>query len=321
MSTRLPLGPPATDAPTVRLAEIGKRGQQHLTSPDVRLVTPNIESDLQGVSTLLREGSEQRLPDMPENVPALLVSYAYLEPFLKNRPRYRMRDWALDSGAFTAHASGKPVVLSEFIDTAARLMAADPLLVEVFALDVIGDPEASIRNAEEMERQGVRVIPTFHFGSPEHYLKEVCRWPKIALGGMVRKDLSRKVRTKFCEQCFARVWPKKVHGFGISGREDLVLGFPWHSVDASSWEVGPCRYGKWKSYGKMSIRGSKQNLRVEIEHYLALEHEARQRWRREMALLDSLGPGEPPVNSGVAKPPAIRLSCSNSPAERNDSLA
>jgi len=58
--------------------------------------------------------------------PALLVSYVYLEPFLKNRTRYHYRDWVMDSGAFSAHASGRAVDLQAYIDTCKRLMESDP---------------------------------------------------------------------------------------------------------------------------------------------------------------------------------------------------
>jgi hypothetical protein len=66
-------------------------------------------------------------------------------------------------------------------------------------------------------------------------------------------------------------------------------------VDATNWEIGPCKFGRWQSYGKMSVRGSKQNLRAEVEWYLALEQRARQRWKKEMAKL------------AVTESPVVRL--------------
>ena len=40
----------------------------------------------------------------------------------------------------------------------------------------------------------------------------------------------------------------------------------------------------------MSVRGSSQNLRAEVEWYLELEKKAQVRWRKEMELLESLEP-------------------------------
>jgi hypothetical protein len=37
----------------------------------------------------------------------------------------------------------------------------------------------------------------------------------------------------------------------------------------------------------MSVRGSKQNLRVEVEYYLEMERKARIKWRRQMQELET----------------------------------
>jgi hypothetical protein len=222
----------------------------------------------------------------PNDKPALLVSYYYLQPFLKAKASYHFRDWVLDSGAFSAHNSGAEIKLQDFIDVAKRLKETDPQLTEVFALDVIGDWKASLKNCEEMWRQGVEAIPCYHVGEPEHVLKTIAReYPKIAFGGAVGIRGDRK--TRWAEQAMARVWPKKVHGFGY-GSERAILTVPFHSVDATNWEAGPCRFGSYKSFGgaQLSVRGSNHNLRPEVEWHLDLERRARKRWHREMAQLD-----------------------------------
>ena len=214
--------------------------------------------------------------------PALLVSYVYLAPFLKNRSRYAYRDWVLDSGAFSAHNSGTEIKLEDYINCCKELQASDPTLTEVFALDVIGNWKASLKNCEAMWRQGVEAIPCYHVGEPEVELRAMAKdYPKIALGGCV----GFKQKRKFAEQAFARVWPKAIHGFGF-GSETDVMALPWHSVDATNWEIGPCKFGRWNAFGKMSVRGSKQNLRAEVEWYLDLERRARQKWAAAMKQLD-----------------------------------
>jgi hypothetical protein len=283
------------------LSDMGKE-----TGPTVRLVAPNITSDLQGVVTLLKEnaptvrlawpsggngGPTQREDMMAEKFveqskPALLVSYVYLAPFLKNRHRYAYRDWVLDSGAFSAHNSGTEIKLQDYINCCKELKATDPTMTEVFALDVIGDWRASLKNCEEMWRQGVEAIPCYHVGEPEAELKAMAKdYPKIALGGCV----GFKQKLKFAEQAFARVWPKAIHGFGFGSEKD-IMALPWHSVDATNWEIGPCKFGRWNAFGQMSVRGSKQNLRAEVEWYLDLERRARQKWAGAMKQLAVVGP-------------------------------
>lgn len=222
--------------------------------------------------------------DGRENRPALLVSYAYLKPFLKNQRAYHYRDWVLDSGAFSAHNAGVEIKLQDYIDTCKRLRDSDNTLSEVFSLDVIADWKSSLKNCEEMWRQGVEAIPCFHVGEPEHVLRSMARdYPKIALGGAV----GYKQKDKWAEQCFARVWPKKVHGFGF-GAERSIMALPWHSVDATNWEIGPCKFGRWQSLGgNVNVRGGQQNLRGEVEAYLDIEHRARQKWQGAMKKLDA----------------------------------
>lgn len=213
-----------------------------------------------------------------EKKPALLVSYVYLGPFQKNRHKFDFRDWAMDSGAFSAHNSGKVIDLSAYIDKCHELKATDPQLVEIFSLDVIGDWKASITNARKMRDAGIDCIPTFHPGEPWSALTDMAKeFPKISIGGVVRWP--RKKKKHFIGQCFARVWPTKVHGLGMVD-EDLLLSFPFHSVDASNWEQLPTAFGQWKTFGKMSVRGN-HNLRAEVEHYLELERRFQFRWRNE----------------------------------------
>jgi hypothetical protein len=251
-----------------------------------------------------------------ERLPALLVSYAYLQPFLKNRHRYRFRDWVMDSGAFTAANAGTTINLADYIKTCHDLMKSDPALVEIFSLDVIGDPKASAENAAAMWKAGIPAIPTYHYGEPESALLELAAtYPKIAIGGVAYKRGSQK--TKWAEQVFARVWPKRIHGFAFGG-ENHVMALPFHSVDSSSWEIGACGFGNWKQFGSMTVRGSNQDLRGEVNAYLDLEDRARLKWAPQMKELAATGPdvrlafaraGGGPTDklAKLADPPNVRL--------------
>lgn len=269
----------ADPAPTVRLAVNGPlQGAQArngacplVRRPDVRLAVVGTDRT--------REVFATGVP--PEAGPALLVSYVYLpvvEPLLGT---WAYRDWVMDSGAFSAHNSGTVINLQDYIDACKRLRDSGTRLTEVFALDVIGDWRASMRNTEEMWRQGVEAIPCYHWGEPEDVLLGMARdYPKIALGGVALRVEGKKL--PWARRCFDRVWPKRVHGFAFSG-ERSVMALPWDSVDATNWELGPAAFGSWKTIGKGSWRGSRQNLRAEVQWYLDLERRARERWAQTWA--------------------------------------
>lgn len=287
------LDTPAADAPVVRLAHKAAQGDGVLTG-----------SGYGGVSMMDKKLTEREAP-------ALLVSYYYLEPFIKNRSNYQYRDWVMDSGAFSAHNSGKHIDLQKYIDKCLELTQSDPTLTEVFSLDVIpkdhkpttvqAAAEQSLKNCEEMWRQGVQAIPTFHRGEDESFLYAMAKdYPKIAIGGVALLRGDQKFL--FCEQVFARVWPKKIHGLGMAS-EELIYGLPFHSVDATNWEMAPCAFGNWQKFGQMSVRGSNQDLRSQVKYYLELEAKARVRWEKQMNELAAL----PGVKPSCWVAPVVRL--------------
>ena len=333
--------PTLAAAPAGRLAQNGPRMEHNsrggqaalelsgLGAPAVRLAhQPDNQCD-NSTKEGGWNGNGAALSPVP---PALLVSYYYLEPFLKNRELYRYRDWVMDSGAFSAHNSGVSIDLNQYIDKCLELLQSDPTLSEVFALDqipasqserdVAAAMEVSIHNCEEMWRQGVPAIPCYHCGEPEEALHHIAStYPKIALGGMVNKSGgSLHVDEKFVwlEQCFARVWPKKIHGFGVCAPK-MVCGLPFHSVDATNWEIGPCAFGNWQKFGAMSVRGSNQDLRSQVKFYLELEAKARVRWAKEMQQLASLPPS--PAVLGRASIPRNPPAEPGSAASRTEGAA
>lgn len=219
-----------------------------------------------------------------------LISFYYLKQFLKVEP-HETRNWVMDSGAFSAHNSGAEIKVDDYIKTCGEMIKADKKLVEIFALDVIGDHEASLLNAEMMWQAGVPAIPCYHAGEPWEMLTHIAaHYPKIAIGGVARKG--EEIKIKFAEQCFARVWPKKIHGFGMSS-EAIVMGFPFHSVDSSSWELAPQAFGNWLKFKKMEAKAKNfpdgyMDLRSQVKYFLDLEGRARGKWSKEMELLEQI---------------------------------
>lgn len=217
--------------------------------------------------------------DLPP--PHTLVSYAYWASFAKVRHRLAIRDYVLDSGAFTAHASGKPVELQRYIEFCTWLLSFDRQLTEIFALDVIGDEKASLRNAELMWEAGVPAIPTFHFGESIDALMYLAKhYPKLALGGSVGVPGPKK--RAWLTDCMTRIWPKPAHGFGVAA-EKLLMACPLHSADASNWLLSPAAHSRWMAFGgHLPARGVHCNVRAEVDYWLEVERKVRIRWEREM---------------------------------------
>ena len=198
----------------------------------------------------------------------------------------------LDSGAYTAKNKNKNIDIDALVKE-----IKEGGWHEAAALDVIGDPEASYKNAVYMREKGAKCFPTFHFGEPWDYLKTyAASFDKVGLGGLVPVKNSDD-RDAWLGECFARIWPKKTHGFGVMGRECLMT-FPFHSVDSTSWEVGALRFGQYRFMGAVNLGLNRPKaraalkgkvaedqietyLRPEADHYLRLEQEVQTRWRAE----------------------------------------
>lgn len=215
--------------------------------------------------------------------PSLLVSFYHRKYFVENRDLYSIRSWVLDSGAYTAMTKNVEIDLDEFIEFSKHWLKTDPQLEEVFALDVIGDAKQSLKNCEKMWEEGIPAIPTYHLGSPESDLKYIAKnFPKIALGGVAKY----RNRVSWALECFRRVWPKPVHGLAFGSEKDC-LKIPFHSVDASSWSLKTCGFGRWNTFGHLNIKGERDlNLTVEVEGWLEVERKIRQRWESEFLKIE-----------------------------------
>lgn len=169
--------------------------------------------------------------------PRLLMSYAYLAgPTLP--PEARGSDILIDSGAFTAFTSGKIIDRDEYTD---YLIRNQGHFTAAFALDVIGDPDASLANYRaQLARlpDTVRLIPTWHMGSSWKYLEAMCASSDyVSIGGMVPYYRRRSLLMRNCIEAhqIARRTGTRLHGLGATG--STIRRLPWHSVDSSSWTM------------------------------------------------------------------------------------
>lgn len=218
--------------------------------------------------------------------PSILISYVYFEKFLPLLNRCDLyTEWVIDSGAFSAFSLKIEIKLQDYIDRVKRLRDTPNPPLEVFGLDVIGDWKAGLRNVEEMWRQGIEAVPTFHAGEPEDVLKGIAKdYPKIALGGSARR-MKGNLRFNYLQECFNRVYPKRIHGFGV-GKEDYVLRLPFETTDATTWMLSPSAFGSWLQYGrKPGIRlvGDRMNLvALNADYIMTIQDRMRSKWAAEM---------------------------------------
>jgi len=124
-------------------------------------------------------------------------------------------------------------------------------IISVYAnLDVIGiggkqpnrlTAEKTLENQRIMEKAGLNPLPCFHFGEPVEFLQYyVKNYDYLAMG--VAGNTGTKL-IPWLDECFSKYicdnkgFPKvKVHGFAVTSLQ-LMLRYPWFSVDSTSWVV------------------------------------------------------------------------------------
>jgi len=146
----------------------------------------------------------------------------------------------LDSGAFSMFTQGIDVDLKDYADF---VMENDDIILTASNLDVIGrgNEKATMKNQKILEDFGARIQPVHHARDKDKYLAQYLEagYDYIFLGGMVPEH------SKYLRKWLDRIWDTiltdskgkplvKVHGFGLT-TPDLMLRYPWYSVDSTSW--------------------------------------------------------------------------------------
>lgn len=145
----------------------------------------------------------------------------------------------LDSGAFSAFTQKETIPLEQYADF---INKHGSIFSVVANMDDIGDTgPKSWANLKALEAMGCKVFPVFHHADTMDFLDRILAegYEFMALGGLV--GAGRAVLRDWLDG----VWhakltnpdgtPKiKVHGFGLTDFE-LMMRYPWYSVDSSSW--------------------------------------------------------------------------------------
>jgi len=105
-------------------------------------------------------------------------------------------------------------------------------------VDVIGDGKKTFIVHREMEKQGLRPLPVYHYGEHIKWLHKYIDkgYDYIALGGIVGDKRDRKHKISWIRKVFSEIQGKniKLHGFAITSIK-MLTEFPFYSVDSTSW--------------------------------------------------------------------------------------
>jgi hypothetical protein len=185
-----------------------------------------------GALTLL--GSSRAFANIHDEV--LFSYYGESDCFLKNIDLFK--DIFMDSGAFSAHTQGAKIDINEYADFINRYKNKLTLYAN---LDVMFNPEQTLKNQEILEKKGCKPLPVFHLGEDIKFLDDYCgSYDYIALGGIALPGPGSG-KDKWLNDIFNRYPKHKFHGFGV-GDLSMMIKYPFYSVDSSSWFLGQ-KYG------------------------------------------------------------------------------
>jgi hypothetical protein len=161
----------------------------------------------------------------------------------------------LDSGAFSAWKQNKPIPVDEY----AKYCHAHKHHVDAYVnMDVIPGENGrmdrsqstieksaakSHENLLQMKALGLSPVPVFHQGEQFEWLERMLDEgePYIGISPYLRSHQNEII--SWLDRCFSIVTDSngrplvKTHGFGVTAC-NLVVRYPWFSVDSTSWSVG-----------------------------------------------------------------------------------
>ncbi len=169
--------------------------------------------------------------------PRYLMSYAYVREDMMELCRQLGVDLVVDSGAFTTASKGKVMDHEAYLDW---LLVNAESITFALSYDVIGDHHASrVNHDRALERIGdaVKMVPTWHLGSPMEELARMCEaYPFVCIGGAVPFAKAPDSLYRACAEAhrIAARYGTQLHGLGMTGNR-ILHGLPWYSVDSSAW--------------------------------------------------------------------------------------
>lgn len=165
----------------------------------------------------------------------LLLSYFYfknkkLEEFVEELGY--QPEILLDSGAYSAWSKSKNISPIDYMN---YINSNHKYINKYITLDVIGEPELTIKYYEIMKLKNFNPIPVFHYGDHEDnlrlYIKEGCEY--IALGNTV--PIKDKTKVADWVNYLTDKYPNThFHLLGSSSKK-VTQNTDLYSVDSSTW--------------------------------------------------------------------------------------
>lgn len=137
----------------------------------------------------------------------------------------------IDSGAFTAHSTGKPISLKAYSEFLLRWQGTYSAAV---TLDVIGDPVRTRTNTHALRALGCNVMPVHTIGAPlAEFDAAVREYGYVAVGGMVGTAKVSQAAYLAALTRRAREQGGSIHALGV-GRPKLLRQVRPYSADTST---------------------------------------------------------------------------------------
>ncbi len=161
----------------------------------------------------------------------VLESFAYVSGTACDRYRPTWKGAMADCGAYTELSQGVKIDLDEYIAFCHEHGAFYDVLVSLD--DIRGDVAKSRANHQRMLDAGIRAMPVFHQGEPWSVLDEVCA---SAPDGYIGLGLQRPIQNAraWLDEVFSRK-PSHINAHGFAMVAYLIWGYPFFSVDSSTW--------------------------------------------------------------------------------------
>ena len=203
----------------------------------------------------------------------ILISYAYARKPEKQEDWLRIVnddrvDILLDSGAFSAKASGHDIQLDEYCQF---LDQWKHRVFRYLALDVVGDPKATDENLRQMVKAGYNPAPVHVLGDEKAKMDELFELSDyVALAGLKRPGKGH------CSKSYVKrkmEWAdgRDVHWLGYVV-EKMFATYKPYSTDSASWTYGT-RFGWLMLY----LGNGKQARKVRFDDRHQITHDKRVR--------------------------------------------
>lgn len=177
----------------------------------------------------------------------------------------------VDSGAFTAYRTGKPVDLVEYAEWLERWRGTWDHAV---TLDVIGNPTASHRQTARLHSRGLPVMPVFTIGDKLAEFDAMVRDSRyVCVGGLVGRGVQRPVRDRIAMlQRRAAETGGGIHALGVGNAESLRRAHPYSadaSVISAAFQYGNVVYWDGRRVHNCGVREKRAQLIRDRDHITA----------------------------------------------------